>query len=195
MRNFLLWLCILGLFLMTACNQTEDTIGEDESKLNGEVQKLTESLNEKENQIKQLIQSEEELNNKIDSYIQEKETFPVISNISREFVKAQTTGDKDKLRELLSDDLNLFEKDSKLYVKKNGTDFEWLLFDSHSDITFDDWVIQGYQYDNETDTFSVYIREFYSDINGESVSPPTFLSLTFKYQENEWKIISLAFDV
>lgn len=191
----LVWLWILGLFFMTACTQTEDTISENESKLNGELQKLSETLNEKENEIKHLAQSKEELNHKIDSFNQEKENFPVISNISREFVQAHTTGDKEKLRELLSDDVNLLEKDSKLYVRINGNDYKWLLFDSRSDSTFDDWLIQGYHYDHETDTYNVFIREFFSDINGESVSPPTFLGLTFKYQENEWKIISLGFDV
>ncbi|MFE8699731.1 hypothetical protein ACFYKX_03730 [Cytobacillus sp. FJAT-54145] len=195
MKGFLLWLCILGLFFMTACTQTKDTISENERELNEKVQKLTQSLNEKGNEIKQLAQSKEELNQKIDSFILEKENFPVISNISREFVQAHTAGDKEKLRELLSEDVNLLEKDSKLYVRISGNDYEWLLFDPHIDSTYDDWVIQGYQYDPATDTYSVFIREFFSDINGESVSPPTFLGLTFKYQENQWKIISLGFDV
>lgn len=136
-----------------------------------------------------------ELENEMGTLIQEKEFLPLISDVSREFVKAHTTGDKEKLKKLLSDEMNLVEKDNKIYVKNDGDDFEWFLFDPQSEITFDDWVIQGYKYDIEAETFSVHIREFYSDINGESVSPPTFLNLTLKQQENEWIIINLAFDV
>jgi len=153
----------------------------------------TEELNEKEIKLKESTKSIEELNNQIDEFNMEKENFVFISNLSRDFVKAHTTADQEALRELLSADLVLEEKEEKLYVKVQG--YDWVLFDYSDQGSFDDWVIQGYEFSSENNTYSVFIREFYSDGNGKPVSPPTFLNLEFKLQENEWKIISLGFDV
>jgi SMC interacting uncharacterized protein involved in chromosome segregation len=154
---------------------------------------LTEELVEKENQLEELTKSIEGLKNQIDDFNMEKESFVFISNLSRDFVKAHTTADKERLRELLSEDLVLEERERKLYVKVQG--YDWVLFDYNDQGSFDDWVIQGYEFSRENNTYSVFIREFYSDVNGEPVSPPTFLNLVFEYQENGWEVISLGFDV
>ncbi|WP_138419385.1 hypothetical protein [Aquibacillus sediminis] len=188
-------LMIIFLVFMTACTQNQDVISEKESEFNNEIQELTERLNEKENQIKELTQNNMELTNKVDSFTQEKELFPVISHQSRKFIQVQTTGDKEKLKPILSDDVELVEKDNKLYVNIDRNDVEWLLHDSQSNKTFDDWVIQGYHYDHETETCRVHIRQFYSDEDGEPVSPPTFLNITFEQLGNDWKIVNLGFDV
>lgn len=55
--------------------------------------------------------------------------------------------------------------------------------------------IQGFEFYNESNTYRVHIREFYKKVDGELESPPTFLNLTFKFHHNEWKIVSVSFDV
>ena len=187
-RNLLVPL-VCSVILLTGCTQTAG----NEVELKEENKKLTEELKEKDNQLEELTQSTEELKNQIDDSNMEKENFVFISNLSRDFVKAHTTADKETLRELLSEELVLEEKEEKLYVKVQG--YDWVLFDYNDQGRFDDWVIQGYEFGSENNTYSVFIREFYSDVNGEPVSPPTFLNLVFEYEENEWKIISLGFDV
>lgn len=189
MKNNLLVLLLCSLILLTGCTQTAGNAVE----LKEENKRLTEELNEKEIKLKESTKSIEELNHQIDEFNMEKENFVFISNLSMDFVNAHTTADKETLRELLSEELVLEEKEEKLYVKVQG--YDWVLFDYHNQGSFDDWVIQGYEFSSENKTYSVFIREFYSDVNGEPVSPPTFLNLVFELQENEWKIISLGFDV
>ncbi|MBS4209271.1 hypothetical protein [Bacillus sp. FJAT-50079] len=77
--------------------------------------------------------------------------------------------------QLLFENITLEEREKKLYAIINENDSEWLLFDYQGNNQFDDWVIQGYEYHPETNTFSVSIREFYSGLDGKPVSPPTFL--------------------
>ena len=191
----LMLLIICCFTFLTACSKTQ-SITENESLLEEKNFKLAEQLNEKEENIIELKQNIEQLNLQINDFNQEKEQFVFISNISKEFVQAHTTGDKEKLSQLLSDDVVLVEKENKLYAKiVNSDGFEWLLFNNEAKSQFVDWVIQGYDYDGKTNTSNVYIREFYIDSNGEPESPPTFLHLTFKMYNNEWKINSLGFDV
>lgn len=188
-------LLICGFTLLTACAEDE-SLKVNESKLEEKNLKLTEQLNEKEQKIKELNQHIEQLNEQMDDFNMEKEHFVFVSNISREFVEAHTTGDKDKLHQLLSENVVLVEKENKLYARINNSDeYEWQLFNTEAKVQFVDWLIQGYEYDGKTKTFNIAIREFYVDSNGEPQSPPTFLYLTFKMYNNEWKINSLGFDV
>lgn len=189
MNKHLLVLLLCSLILLTGCTQTAG----NEVELKEENKKLIEELSEKKIQLEESTKNIEELTNQIDEFNMEKESFVFISNLSRDFVKAHTTADKESLRELLSEELVLEEKEEKLYVKVQG--YDWVLFDYQNQGSFDDWVIQGYEFSSENNTYSVFIREFYSDVNGEPVSPPTFLNLVFELQENDWKIISLGFDV
>ncbi|GIP46392.1 hypothetical protein J45TS6_48510 [Paenibacillus sp. J45TS6] len=193
MRKLLI-VAICSFTLLTACSQKDDSLEGYESKLEEEKTKFTETLNEKEKKIEELNQTIQQLNTQIDNYNTEKENYAFISNISMEFVQAHTTGDKDKLRQLLSDDILLEEKDNKLYAK-NAQGYEWLLFNNEKKTQFDDWVIQGYEYDRESNTYHIFIREFYISLNGEPESPPTFLYLSFIKVNEEWKIHSLEFDV
>lgn len=94
---------------------------------------------------------------------------------------------------LLSKDIALEERDEKLYVEVSGV--EWVLFDYKDKGSLNDWVLQGFDFNSEKNTYSVFIREFYIDENNEPVSPPTFLNLVIEYQDDEWKIIDLGFDV
>ncbi|MEI4771672.1 hypothetical protein WAX74_18795 [Psychrobacillus sp. FJAT-51614] len=190
-RKFLLLIC--GFTLLTACSEE---LNGNESQLEEKNLKLAEQLNEKEQKIKELTQRIEQLNVQIDDSNMEKEHYAFVSNNSREFVEAHTTGDKVKLHQLLSADVVLVEKENKLYARMNNSNgYEWQLFNKDAKGQFVDWVIQGYEYDGKTNTFNIAIREFYLDSNGEPESPPTFLYLTFKMYNNEWKINSLAFDM
>jgi len=165
-----------SLFFVTACSQTERSSQQD-----------------LENKIETLTQQIEKLNTEIEGYHQEKENFAVMSNVVREFVRASTSGDEEKLRTLLSEDIVLEREGNKLTAIIDEMD--WLLFSEERVFHFDDWVIQGYQYNSDENTYSIFIREFYTDSKQELVSPPTFLYLTFKEINGEWKIINLAFDV
>ena len=187
-------LIICGFTLLTACSK-EESLNGNESLLEEKNLKLVEQLTDKEKKIIELKKNIEQLNLQIDDFNMEKEHFVFISNISREFIQAHTTGDKEKLSQLLSEDVVLVEKENKLYAIVSSDGFEWLLFNNEAKNQFVDWVIQGYDYDGKTNTFNIFIRELYIDSNGETESPPTFLNLTLKMYNNEWKIDSLGFDV
>ena len=189
-------LIICSITLLTACSLKEDSLGKNESQIEEVDTEFSGMLNEKDKKIEELNKTIEQLNIQINDFNKEKENFGFISNLSMEFVHAQTTGDKDKLRQLLSEDIVLEEKDNKLYAKIiNANGVEWLLFNYEGKTQLDDWVIQGYQYDSKTNTFNIFIREFYINLNGDPESPPTFLTLFFKMYNNEWKVYSLEFDV
>lgn len=195
MRKKLWVLLICSFTLLTACSQTENSLDEEVSQLEEDKVALSQTLSDQENKIEKLTQSITELKKQTDATKEEKDLFPWISNLSRDFVRAHTSGDKEKLQELLSEDIILVERDNELYVKHGEDEYEWLLFSNEGKSQLDDWVIQGYQYDSESDTFHINIREFYVDLSGESESPPTFLGLSFEMFDNEWRIVGVGFDV
>ena len=190
MRKLLVIIICSSFTLLFACSSKDASNGNEE-----EITELRELVKEKEEKIEELTETIEEQTRIINDSNMEKENFPFISQISREFVQAHTTGDKEKLQQLLSEDITLLEKDNSFYATSvNDNDFEWLLY-NEGNSRFVDWVIQGYEYDRKTDTYHIFIREFYVDEIGEPESPPTFLGLTITKYNNEWKISSLAFDV
>lgn len=165
-----------SLMFVTACSQTEHV-----------------SQPDLENKIETLTQQLEELNTEMEGFHQEKENFAVISNVTREFVRAHTSGDEDKLRTILSEDIVLEREGNKITAIID--EVEWLLFSGERMFHFDDWVIQGYHYNSDENTYEMFIRESYTDSNQELVSPATFLHITFKKIEEEWKVVNLAFYV
>lgn len=194
LRKKLSLLIVCSFVLITGCSQAKNSFGAKVSQLEENL-KLTERLNDKESTIVNLTKIIEGLEKQVSANNKELEIFHVVSNMSREFVQAHTSGDKEKLRQLLSEENILVDRDSKLYSKHADDEYEWLLFSYEKQALLHDWVIQGYQYDSESNTFYINIREFYIDENGENESPPTFLGLTFKLYNEEWKIFSLGFDV
>lgn len=54
MKKFMLILFIMSLFLITSCNQIEETNSKNEGELKEKLQELTDTINEKEKQIKEL---------------------------------------------------------------------------------------------------------------------------------------------
>ncbi|WP_409275133.1 hypothetical protein V1499_07630 [Neobacillus sp. SCS-31] len=189
MNKFFLLMIICSITIMSGCTISEGVV----SQLREDKEKLSLSLNESEKTRDELNKRIADLEKQLDTNKKEKELFSVISNLSKDFVKGHTSGDKDKIQSLVSGDLFIEDKENKLYINNNAND-QWLLY-PFSGKQLDDWVIQGFQYNSDSDTYLLYIREFYKDENGESVSPPTFLSLTFKFENNEWKVISLGFDL
>lgn len=108
-RKLLLLIC--GISLLTAC--TDDLNG-NEIQLEEKNLRLSEQLNEKEQKIKELSKQIEQLNIQTDDFNMEKEHYAFVSNNSREFVEAHTTGNKEKLQQLLSDEVILIEKKQAL---------------------------------------------------------------------------------
>ncbi len=187
MKKFLL-LIVCFIPIMTACTDTETV-----DQLMSEKETLAMDLTENQEEIERLNERISELEKQTETQQQEKELFSHISNLSREFVKAHTTGNKEAVQALLSDELILVERDNKLLVK--GTDhFEWQLYSADTG-QLDDWVIQGFEYLPEQDAYRVHIREFIIGANGEPDIPPTFLNLTLKLINDEWKVDGVEFDV
>lgn len=180
----LLTLLICSLLLITACSSTAETSQTDE---------LTNKLKESEAKITALIQKNQQLENEVNRYKEGMEHFPYISNLSREFVQAHTTGDQEKISQMLSNELKLENRDNKLYVV--GHEMEWFLYSPDKKTKLADWVIQGFEYSSDNKTMQVFIREFLVNSKGELDSPPTFLNLTFKKFEDQWKIFRIEFDV
>ncbi|HJV32117.1 MAG TPA: hypothetical protein VJ558_07960 [Bacillales bacterium] len=189
MKKKFLLIIICSMTMLAACTNTKDVV----NQLKKDKEKLILNVNENEKNQKILKQQIAELEKEIKIKQEEKELYTIISNLSREFVEAHTSGNKEKLRSLMLDNLFFEEENNKLYVNNNANE-KWLLFPM-GNLHLDDWVIQGFQYQPESNTFTVHIREFYKNAKGVLDSPPTFLNLDFKLDNNEWKIISLSFDV
>lgn len=185
-KGLLLIVCCIPI--ITACTNAETV-----NQLESEKETLNLDLTENKMEIDRLNEKISELEKQIETNEQESELFSQLSNLSRDFVKAHTTGDKETLQSLLSEALILEERDNKLFVKNNDN-VEWLLY-SADDHQLDDWVIQGFHYDRENNTYTVNIREFLKAANGEPVSPPTFLKLKYKLYNDQWKVDGLEFDV
>lgn len=187
LKKFLL-LIVCFIPIMTACTDTETV-----DQLMSEKETLAMDLTENKEEIERLNAEIAGLEKQLETHQKEKDLFSQLSNLSREFVKAHTTGDKEAVQALVSEELTLEERDNKLWIK-NSDNYDWLLHSVEFD-QLDDWVIQGFEYFPEDDTYRVHIREFFSDANGEPVSPPTFLNLTFKLINEEWKVDGVEFDV
>lgn len=139
----------------------------------------------------------EEKNNYIRSMEAKEDLFPIFANLSIEFVRGQTQGDIQKLREVVADDVLIVEDNNQIYgiFENNGTEVEFMLYNSDRESIYKDMIIQGYGYYEESGEYSIHIREFFELENGEPVTPPTFLNLYFKNFEGNWKITSFYFDV
>ena len=185
----LIFCCIL---FVTACTPSKNNSQVNGENKREETEELTLQLKESEEKVAALTKELQQLEDKMKAQEEGMEYFPIIANLTREFIQAHTAGDKEKLAEMLSDELELIEKEDGLYILVDN--FEWPIYYKDS-IKLDDWVIQGYDYDRENNAMNIFTREFLIEANGEPVAPPTFLQLTFKKFDDTWKITSLAFDV
>lgn len=185
-KLLLLIVCVIPV--MAACTDSETV-----DKLMSEKETLTIDLTENKEEIERLNEKIAQLEKQLETLQKEKDLFSQLSNLSREFVKAQATGDKETLQTLVSDELTLVVRDNQLLIKGHDQ-YEWHLY-SDNEVHLDDWIIQGFEYIPEDDAYRVHIREFFIDAKSEPVSPPTFLNLTFKLIDNEWKVDGVEFDV
>ncbi|GIP45143.1 hypothetical protein J45TS6_36020 [Paenibacillus sp. J45TS6] len=188
----LLLLAICSLTLLTACSQKSDLYDSrlEERKLNftEEISKeINEKINEKEENIKELNQEINQLNIHIKNLNKEKEDISSISKISLDFIQAQITEDKDKLRKLLPEDM-IVEKDNEILID----DYYEIFF---KDKTLDSFRFHFYDYDSKDNTYTVYIVENYVYLDGESESPPTLLILDFIDNNDRWEINEASFDI
>ncbi|MGE7835639.1 hypothetical protein [Viridibacillus arvi] len=187
MRMKIWVLFVFGFMLLTACSNSNGFVELQHAKAN------TDTPKENESKAENSTQTIKKLKKEIAVYKMEKEYFAIISNLSRDFVQAQKTGNQKQLQALMAKELTLKNKDNGLYVIIDNVD--WLLYTLDGKNYLDDWVIQGYDYNKDNQTFNIFIREFYKSNNVELVSPPTFLHLVFKKVHDEWKIVNLEFDV
>ncbi len=190
-RLFILFICCIAF--VTACTPSKNSSQINEETLLEDKEELKIKLKESEEKIAALTKEFKQMEDQLKEQEEAIEYFPLISNLTREFIQAHTTGDKGKLSEMLADELILADRENELYVIDDS--MEWLLFSNERKIKMVDWVLQGYSYDRVNKTMTVYTREFLENANGEPDSPPTFLSLTFQMFGDTWKITSLAFDV
>jgi hypothetical protein len=123
------------------------------------------------------------------------ELFPLLSNLSLNFVRAHTRGDVESVRSLVGDPILIQDKNGIILASwvENGMDIEWVLWREDDSKSYDDMVIQGFGLLGDG-RYVIHIREFYTEFGIES-SPPTFLNLHFQKVEEQWKIIYFEFDV
>jgi len=160
------------------------------AKNNNQINKL-----EERNRI---LKAELEEKNNYIRWIEEKEDlFNVFANMSIKFVRGQTQGDVQKLREVVADNVLIIEDNGNIYgaFENNGTEIEYMLHYGNRESIYKDMVIQGYGYLEEREEYIIHIREFFEHENGEPVTPPTFLDIHFKNFEGNWKITGFHFDV
>jgi len=154
-------------------------------------------INELEERNRILEAELEEKNNYIRRMETKEDLFPIFANLSIEFVRGQTQGDVQKLRQVVADNVLIIEDNDNIYgvFKNNGAEIEYMIYYGNRVSIYKDMIIQGYGYDEEREEYTIHIREFFEFENGESVTPPTFLDLHFKSFEGNWKITGFHFDV
>jgi len=121
--------------------------------------------------------------------------FPALANLSLEFVRAQTSGDLDKLQALVSDDITFYWVDEDIYCRYFYEEkvIELPVYIKDSAKYYQDMVIQGYGYIEEDDIYLINIAEFMT-----SDSPSLggiFLNLSFEKIDGSWKVIMIEFDI
>ncbi|WP_160036876.1 LptM family lipoprotein [Paenibacillus sp. An7] len=188
----LLLLVICSLTLLTACSQKADLY---ESQLTEEKLKFTEEINEKEENIEQLKQKISQLNVQINDLNKEREDIISISNISMDFIKAQTTGDYSTLQGLLPEKFSLIEKDNELLLIDEN-DIDNSIFDKEK--TLIGLEYRGYHYDSKDNTYILFIAEYYEyneDVDVEFKEFLQVVNLEFIDNGGRWQIESFDFDI
>jgi len=187
----LIVLAISAILIVSGCTKNDITTEKSLEEYDSKIQELEEKIN--------ALQAEnKEMKNLIAIHKKEKENFFALSNMATEFVRAHTQGNIEKMKELLSEEIEIVEKKNKIYAAityKEIDNIEWTVYDKNSQYVYQDMVLQGYEYLPDDETYRINIREFYNDLNGNLQIPPTYLNLYFKQINGVWKIINLEFDV
>jgi len=180
----ILLLVLICIFLISGCAiNTDSNYDSQISELEERNRILEAELEEKNNYIKRIEEKED--------------LFTIFAYLSTDFVRGQTQGDAQKLREVVADNVSIVEDNNQIYgiFEDNGTEVEFMLYNGSGDAIYKDMIIQGSGHYEEREEYTIHIREFFELENGEPVIPPTFLNLHFKNFEGNWKITSFYFDV
>lgn len=195
------WCCLIACLLLSACsgpvNQEEAkriALEAQLSELQEKVNQLQDSLEEGQREIESLQVENKQVRERLVQNDLQMDLFPLLSNLSLEFVRAHTSGDVERLRSLVGAPIRIQMKKGVLVGswEESGQEIEWELWKEDSK-NYQDMVIQGFgSLDN--DRYVIHIREFYTEF-GEETSPPTFLNLHFQEVGSQWKIVYFEFDV
>jgi len=182
MKKILLLVLICIFFISGCSTNTNSDYDNQINELEERNRILEAELEEKKNYIKRIEEKED--------------LFTIFAYLSTDFVRGQTQGDAQKLREVVADNVSIVEDNNQIYgiFEDNGTEVEFRLYNGSGDAIYKDMIIQGYGYYEESEEYSIHIREFFELENGEPVIPPTFLNLYFKNFEGNWKVTSFYFD-
>lgn len=187
MKKKLLGLLICGVIVLTACSQNEETIATKDTQNEVKESDINETASA------ELNQQVEDLKGQVEVLTKEHDAFPTISNLTKDFVQAQVTGDKERLNQLITDDVVIEEKGTELYVSTDGGP-GFLLFSEELKEQFGGWEIRSAGYSKERGSFDVFLSEFHATPDDEE-SPISFVNLYFKEVDNQWKIAGVEFDI
>lgn len=198
------WLrcCLLCCLLLSGCSNSSNSEDKQVLVLESQVMELQEkvsllekSLDASQREIGSLKVENKRIQTCLTQNELQMELFPLLSNLSLNFVRAHTRGDVESVRSLVGDPILIQDKNGIILASwvENGMDIEWVLWREDDSKSYDDMVIQGFGLLGDG-RYVIHIREFYTEFGIES-SPPTFLNLHFQKVEEQWKIIYFEFDV
>lgn len=194
--------CLLCCLLLSGCSNPSNSEDKQVLALESQVMEmqervghLEEALNKSQREILSLQVENERIQASLIQNELGMDLFPLLSNLSLNFVRAHTTGDAESLRSLVGDPIRIQNEDGILLGtwEENGQEIEWELWREDDSKSYQDMVIQGFGLLGEN-RFVIHIREFYTEF-GVETSPPTFLNLHFQKVEEQWKIVYFEFDV
>lgn len=144
-----------------------------------------------------LIDCEEEIlayKNKEELQIIRDNNYPILANLSLDFVRAHTSGDIDKLQELVSEEIEFYFDNEDIYCRyKNSEEpTEFPVYIMENEPYYRDMVIHGYGYIEEN-MYLIHIKEF------ATLDSPygngAFLNLSFMKIDGYWKVVKIEFDI
>ncbi len=194
--------CLLCCLLLSGCSNPSNSEDKQVLVLESQVMELQEKASQLEealNKSQREIASLQVENKRIQERLIQNELgmdlFPLLSNLSLNFVRAHTTGDAESVLSLVGDPIRIQNEDGILLGswEENGQEIEWELWREDDSKSYQDMVIQGFGL-LENGRYVIHIREFYTDF-GVETSPPTFLNLHFQKVEEQWKVVYFEFDV
>lgn len=178
-RYLLMIIGILMIFLIIGYskNNSEDTVKPISNENRNSENKF--KISKLQKKIDLLEKENNKMEVKIANMKKEKDNFNKLSHLSVEFVNAQIKGDTNKLKEMISEEV---EWKYVPYAKDN------------SDGQYEYMVIQSYEYAPEDDIYKINIKESYAEIPGEveNILKFQYLDLHFKKINDEWKIVYLV---
>jgi len=157
---------------------------------------LTNSLDKERNGVSILKKETEKLKKENESLRYEKENFRNLSSLTLDFARARTTGDFDKLKSLVSNNIVVFYKDDEIWAryKDDESEAEYPLYFSRREKLYHDMHIIYYEYDTNKENFVIQTEEYF--VNGEGIASGIgFVYLYFIKANDKWKIDRFEYDI